>query len=154
MCGGDKPYLGIELLEVEHARCQKQAIQLFKAIRKMGGPEFSQAYLERLESELGEVFESFQKHNEGKNIFAAARTPATLFMVMVVFYVVAGILAFIGIESLAGIANLGMGIAILLLGIWAYVRYSGEYRDIGMKIDQLAETIWEQVDIHLTTTLL
>lgn len=38
-----------------------------------------------------------------------------------------------------------MGLALLALCAWAYVKYSGEYREVGILIDEVAETLWEQV---------
>lgn len=111
----------------------------------MGGEEFCQRYQSQLESELDEAFTNFSKHNEGKNIFYAARTPATLFAVMFVTYVVSGVTGFIGLSTLAALANLIMGVALLSLCTWAYVKYSGEFREVGTMIDLVAETLWEQV---------
>uniref|UniRef100_A0A665WK15 Atlastin GTPase 2 n=1 Tax=Echeneis naucrates TaxID=173247 RepID=A0A665WK15_ECHNA len=47
--------------------------------------------------------------------------------------------------TLAALANLVMGVALLSLCVWAYVKYSGEFREVGTLIDQVAETLWEQV---------
>ncbi|TMS23507.1 Atlastin-2 [Larimichthys crocea] len=38
-----------------------------------------------------------------------------------------------------------MGVTLTALCIWAYVKYSGEFREVGGIIDQVAETLWEQV---------
>lgn len=111
----------------------------------MGGEEFCQRYQNQLESELDETYTSFSKHNDGKNIFCAARTPATLFAVMFVTYVVSGVTGFIGLSTLAALANLVMGVALMSLCVWAYVKYSGEFREVGSLIDLVAETLWEEV---------
>lgn len=111
----------------------------------MGGDEFCQRYQNQLEAELDEAYTNFSKHNDGKNIFYAARTPATLFAVMFVTYLVSGVTGFIGLSTLAVLANLVMGMALLSLCAWAYVKYSGEFREIGTMIDLVAETLWEQV---------
>lgn len=111
----------------------------------MGGDDFCQRYQSQLESELDEAYTNFSKHNDGKNIFYTARTPATLFAVMFVTYVVSGVTGFIGLSFLASLANLVMGVALLSLCAWAYVKYSGEFREIGTMIDLVAETLWEQV---------
>lgn len=87
------------------------------------------------------------KHNDGKNIFYAARTPATLFAVMFAMYIISALTGFIGLNSIANICNLIMGLALLSFCTWAYVKYSGEFRDLGTLIDQIAEIIWEQVSI-------
>ncbi|XP_014900829.1 atlastin-2-like isoform X1 [Poecilia latipinna] len=144
VCGGDRPYMAPADLERCHEAFCKDSVTFFRSVKKMGGEEFCQRYQDRLELELKEAYTNFSKHNEGKNIFYAARTPATLFVVMFFTYVLSGVTGFIGLSVFAALANLVLGVALLLLCIWAYVKYSGEFREAGMLIDQLAEALWEQ----------
>ena len=137
--------MGPEALEQEHKRAIETCLSQFHATRKMGGTEFSQQYAEKLEEEVMELYANFIKHNESKNIFAAARTPAVMFSVMVICYMLAGILGIIGLESLANLINLVMGSALVALCTWAYVRYSGDYREVGVTIDKMADFIWDMV---------
>uniref|UniRef100_A0A3Q3IAW7 GB1/RHD3-type G domain-containing protein n=1 Tax=Monopterus albus TaxID=43700 RepID=A0A3Q3IAW7_MONAL len=150
VCGGDKPYIAPADLEHFHEEFREHSVRYFRSVKKMGGEEFCQRYQNQLESELDEAYTNFSKHNDGKNIFYAARTPATLFAVMFVTYVVSGVTGFIGLSTLAALANMVMGMALLSLCTWAYVRYSGEFRELGTLIDQVAETLWEQVGAVLT----
>uniref|UniRef100_A0A8C7X2G7 Atlastin GTPase 2 n=1 Tax=Oryzias sinensis TaxID=183150 RepID=A0A8C7X2G7_9TELE len=150
ICGGDKPYIAPADLERCHEEFRQHSIHFFRSVKKMGGEEFCQRYQNQLESELDETYSSFTKHNDGKNLFYAARTPATLFAVMFVTYVVSGVTGFIGLSTFATLANLVMGVALLSLCAWAYVKYSGEFRELGLLIDQVAETLWEQVLKPLT----
>ncbi|KAI4813065.1 hypothetical protein KUCAC02_024417 [Chaenocephalus aceratus] len=90
VCGGDKPYLAPTDLEHFHEDFREHSVRHFRSVKKMGGEEFCQRYQNQLEGELDETFSNFTKHNDGKNIFYTARTPATLFAVMFVTYVVAG----------------------------------------------------------------
>ncbi|KAM8737952.1 atlastin-2 isoform 2-T2 [Acanthopagrus schlegelii] len=145
VCGGDKPYIAPADLERCHGEFREHSVRFFRSVKKMGGDEFCQRYQNQLEAELDEAYTNFSKHNDGKNIFYAARTPATLFAVMFVTYVVSGVTGFIGLSTLAVLANLVMGMALLSLCAWAYVKYSGEFREIGTMIDLVAETLWEQV---------
>ena len=71
---------------------------------------------------MEDLFANFRAHNEGKNIFKTARTPATLFTVAAIFYVLSGIFGLLGMYSFANMFNLMMGVALLTLGLWAYVR--------------------------------
>ncbi|XP_062286032.1 atlastin-2-like isoform X2 [Scomber scombrus] len=144
MCGGDKPYIAPADLERCHDEFREHSVRYFRSVKKMGGDEFCQRYQTQLESELDETYTNFSKHNDGKNIFYAARTPATLFAVMFVTYVVSGVTGFIGLSTLAVLANMVMGVALLSLCAWAYVKYSGEFREVGALIDLVAETLWEQ----------
>lgn len=112
----------------------------------MGGEEFSRRYLQQLEGEVDEVFVQYIKHNDSKNIFHAARTPATLFVVIFVMYVAAGITGFVGVDIIASLCNMILGLALITLCTWAYIRYSGEYRELGAVIDQVAGALWDQVN--------
>ncbi|KAK7103242.1 atlastin-2-like isoform X3 [Littorina saxatilis] len=145
VCGGEKPYLHPDRLEQDHARCLERCMDLFHNTRKMGGPEFSRAYEEQLQEEVETLYDNYKKHNEGKNLFSAARTPAVLFSVMVIFYVLSAALGIIGLESLANLANLGMFVFLILMVTWFYIRYSGEHRQLAMHIDQLAEVLWDNM---------
>ncbi|XP_038173721.1 atlastin-2 isoform X3 [Arvicola amphibius] len=144
VCGGDKPYIAPSDLERKHLDLKEVALKQFRSVKKMGGDEFCRRYQDQLEAEIEETYANFIKHNDGKNIFYAARTPATLFAVMFAMYIISGLTGFIGLSSLAVICNLVMGLALTSLCTWAYVKYSGEFREIGTMIDQIAETLWEQ----------
>ncbi|XP_068444788.1 atlastin-2-like isoform X2 [Clinocottus analis] len=145
VCGGDKPYINPAELERRHAEQRQASVRHFRSVKKMGGEDFCRRYQEQLEAELDAVYANFCKHNDGKNIFFAARTPATLFVVMFVMYVASMVTGFVGINSVAALCNLVMGVALTALCIWAYVKYSGEFREVGGVIDRVAETLWEQI---------
>ncbi|XP_071370179.1 atlastin-2-like isoform X1 [Centroberyx affinis] len=145
ICGGDKPYIAPADLERCHEEFRDCSVRHFRSVKKMGGEEFCQRYQNQLEAQLNEAYANFSKHNDGKNIFYAARTPATLFAVMFVTYVVSGVTGFLGLSAFAALANAVMGLALLSLCAWAYVKYSGEFREVGTLIDLVAETLWEQV---------
>ncbi|XP_056135538.1 atlastin-2-like isoform X2 [Lampris incognitus] len=144
LCGGDKPYVSPSELECRHVELRQASVRHFRTIKKMGGEEFCQRYQEQLEAELDDMYANFTKHNHGKNIFFAARTPAILFAVMFVMYVVSLVTGFVGISSVATLCNFVMGVALASLCTWAYVKYSGEFRELGGVIDRVAETLWEQ----------
>ncbi|XP_062845799.1 atlastin-2-like [Trichomycterus rosablanca] len=152
VCEGDKPYIAPADLERSHEELKQGSIRQFRSVKKMGGEEFCRRYQEQLEAELDEAYSNFVKHNDGKNIFFAARTPATLFALMFVMYVVSMVTGFVGVNSVAMLCNLILGVALLSLCTWAYVKYSGEFREVGSVIDQVAETLWEQVFSKLFET--
>jgi atlastin len=136
-----------QLLEIEHNRVLEATMALFHSTKKMGGAEFSQPFADRLHDELMGLYGNFQKHNESKNILAAARTPAVLFIVMVVCYVLAGFFSLVYATNLAQLCNLVMGLALIALALWAYVRYSGSYREVGVIVDGFADFVWVQVSV-------
>ncbi|XP_045460885.1 atlastin isoform X1 [Harmonia axyridis] len=143
VCGGTKPYLNSSVMETEHKRIKDKAVLQFQSKRKMGGEEFSEKYKEQLEKDLEESFNQFKAHNESKNIFKAARTPAVFFALAVFCYIGSGAFGLFGAYTIANIFNTGMAIAFITLGFWAYIRYSGEFRDYGLQIDEMANLIWD-----------
>lgn len=145
VCGGAKPYLQTQLLESEHARVRDKALHAFHSKRKMGGDEFSQSYCDQLTRDLEEQFQQFKAHNESKNIFKAARTPSVFFAIAIFFYVLSGVFGLVGLYPLANICNFAMGIALLTLVMWAYIRYSGEMREFGVTIDDTATALWDNM---------
>uniref|UniRef100_A0A8C3G8C6 Atlastin-1 n=1 Tax=Cyclopterus lumpus TaxID=8103 RepID=A0A8C3G8C6_CYCLU len=144
VCGGDRPFLAPSELQARHGAIREEALQVFRGVKKMGGEEFSRRYLQQLEGEVDEVFVQYIKHNDSKNIFHAARTPATLFVVIFVMYVAAGITGFVGVDVIASLCNMILGLTLITLCTWAYIRYSGEYRELGAVIDQVAGALWDQ----------
>ncbi|XP_059048481.1 atlastin isoform X2 [Achroia grisella] len=145
VCGGAKPYLQGQLLEAEHTRVRDKALHAFHAKRKMGGDEFSQAYCDQLKQDLEDTFQQFRAHNESKNIFKAARTPSVFFAIALFFYVCSGVFGLVGLYPIANLCNLVMGLALLTLVLWAYIRYSGEMREVGVTIDDTANMLWDNV---------
>ncbi|KAM9787833.1 atlastin-1 isoform 1-T1 [Syngnathus typhle] len=144
VCGGDRPFLAPSELQARHAVHREEALALFRGVKKMGGEEFSRRYLQQLTGEVDQVFVQYIKHNDSKNIFHAARTPATLFVVIFVMYVAAGVTGFVGVDVIASLCNMILGLALITLCTWAYIRYSGEYRELGAVIDQVAGALWDQ----------
>ncbi|CAH0400662.1 unnamed protein product [Chilo suppressalis] len=134
-----------QLLEAEHGRARDKALHAFHAKRKMGGEEFSQGYCDQLSQDLEEQFLQFAAHNESKNIFKAARTPSVFFALALALYVLSGVLGLLALYPLANLANLCMGLALLTLVLWAYIRYSGEMRELGVTIDEVANSLWDNV---------
>lgn len=80
-------------------------------------------YLDQLEKDLEEQYNSFKAQNESKNIFKAARTPAVYLTVAIFFYILSGVFGLFGIYTFANFSNLLMGIALMTLMLWAYIRY-------------------------------
>uniref|UniRef100_A0A8C2CWJ6 Atlastin-1 n=1 Tax=Cyprinus carpio TaxID=7962 RepID=A0A8C2CWJ6_CYPCA len=146
--GGDRPFLAPSELQTRHLGMREEALTLFRSVKKMGGEEFSRRYLLQLEAEIDELFVQYIKHNDSKNIFHAARTPATLFVVIFVMYVAAGITGFVGVDIIASICNMVLGFALITLCTWAYIRYSGEYRELGAVIDQALYKLYSVAANH------
>lgn len=145
ICGGDHPYVSIQILEDHHNRCCDTAFSSFDSIRKMGGPEFSLTYRSTLKEKIDELYKSYQSNNKSKDVMAAMKTPAIIFSVFIVFYFASGLLGMCGVYSLAYISNLFMLVALGLLSIWIYSRYTGLYRDISQIVDDLAAALWDYV---------
>ncbi|KAJ0173424.1 hypothetical protein K1T71_010573 [Dendrolimus kikuchii] len=145
VCGGARPYLQTQLLEAEHARVRDKALHAFHDKCKMGGDEFSLSYGNKLVQDLEEQFMQFKAHNESKNIFKAARTPSVFFAIALFFYVMSGVFGLVGLYPVANMCNLAMGLALLTLVLWAYIRYSGEMRELGVAVDDTANFLWDNL---------
>lgn len=145
VCGGTKPFLATAHLDSEHKRCVEKALHLFSIKRKMGGDDFSERYKDKLSKDMEESFIQFKAHNESKNLFKAARTPAVFITIAILTYLLSAIFGVVGIYSVANFCNLTMGVALLTLALWAYIRWSGEFTEIGTQIDTLAYVMWDNI---------
>lgn len=145
VCGGDMPYLSPHELENKSDTFKFKAKTLFTATRKMGSDDYCKEYEKRLEEEIDELFENFVKLNDSKNVFNAVRTPAVFTVLIIVAYMLSGFFNLVGLTSIASIFNITMGLALLAIIVWSYVRFSGEIREIGVQLDNLAELIWDEI---------
>lgn len=173
VCGGDLPYVSPDSLEEKHQFNLREALYTFSSTKKMGGQEFCDRYQAQLEKELEEMWQSFCKHNEvqrlpvpavlrglekshlsvvsclqSKNLFSAFRTPAVLFVLVCFLYVLSGVLLFVGLSTLALVCDCTMGVVMMSMLTWAFIRYSGRYRSVGGAIDQAAGVVLEQVSVR------
>ncbi|XP_076148549.1 atlastin-3-like [Alosa pseudoharengus] len=149
VCGGDLPYVAPDSLEEKHKFCLSDALHNFTSTKKMGGQEFCDRYKGQLQAELEELWTSFSKHNESKNVFSAFRTPAVLFVLVCLLYVLSGILLFIGLASVSFACDCALGVSMLAMLTWAFIRYSGQYHGVGTAIDQAAGVLLEQATVVL-----
>eukprot|EP00069_Balaena_mysticetus_P017798 bmy_10848T0 len=147
--GGDKPYLSPDILEEKHCEFKELALDHFKKTKKMGGKDFSLRYQQELEEEIKELYENFCKHNGSKNVFSTFRTPAVLFTGIVALYIASGLTGFIGLEVVAQLFNCMVGLLLIALLTWGYIRYSGQYRELGGAIDSGAAYVLEQATSHV-----
>uniref|UniRef100_A0A8C8YLA3 Atlastin GTPase 3 n=1 Tax=Prolemur simus TaxID=1328070 RepID=A0A8C8YLA3_PROSS len=149
VCGGEKPYLSPDILEEKHCEFKQLALDHFKKIKKMGGKDFSFRYQQELEEEIKELYENFCKHNGSKNVFSTFRTPAVLFTGIVALYIASGLTGFVGLEVVAQLFNCMVGLLLIALLTWGYIRYSGQYRELGGAIDFGAAYVLEQASSHI-----
>ncbi|KAL7677747.1 hypothetical protein ACOME3_003984 [Neoechinorhynchus agilis] len=141
-CGGDRPYMHQQHLAECHEKARKQSIDKFNSAKKMGGEAFSSKYLEALEAEIEETHQTFVKHNESKNIFALSRTPTTFIVILIASYVLSNILNALWLSSLCLLCTSVFWIAFVALIVWFYSRYTGDFKQLGDYVDQLADLIW------------
>lgn len=149
ICGGEKPYLSPDILEEKHQEFKQLALDHFKKTKKMGGKDFSFRYQQELEEEITELYENFCKHNGSKNVFSTFRTPAVLFTGIAVLYIASGLTGFIGLEVVAQLFNCMVGLLLIALLTWGYIRYSGQYLELGGAIDSGAAYVLEQASSHI-----
>lgn len=145
MSGADTPYLSPEKLRETHTNNKRASMEQFAKTPKMGGEEISSRYAAELEKKIDDSYDSFVKRNESKHILNAYRTPGVLGTIMVLSYLISSILDMIGVESLSQTAIFGLYVPLFMLLMWMYIRYSGEWRELGQMIDNITTAIWEQV---------
>lgn len=153
VCGGERPYVSPDKLNEAHTRCLEESLTWFRKLRKMGGPEFSLKYEEQLRADCDEAFELYRAHNQSKNVFVGMRTPAVLFSALLICYFFAGFLDFIGLDPLANLCTWLLWVMLVALSAWSYVRYSGNYLDLGHHIDTMANLMWDKIGCPLYVLL-
>ena len=121
------------------------ALEVFNTRRKMGGEEYCLNYRKKLEQEVDEAFENFKGQNENKNIFKAANTPITLIAIAMICYVFSQIFGLFGgiMYPFANVLNLILMITFIMLGIWSYCKYTGNFSEIGASIDQVTIVVYD-----------
>ncbi|KHJ47553.1 hypothetical protein D918_02413 [Trichuris suis] len=144
VCGGDAPYLAPEELEGQHMEKRSKSIRMFKNVRKMGGEEYSLSFLNTLEAELNACFENYVKLNNGKNMFRSFRTPAVFFLIIVLNYFFQELFVLLRLDLLASLCSSLLGLLLITLALWTYIRYTGDMREFGQTIDSFAEMVWMQ----------
>ncbi|XP_018007370.2 atlastin isoform X2 [Hyalella azteca] len=147
LVGGDRPFLKTVQMEAEHEKEKQRAVASYLEKNKYGrkNQRVVEKYQTQLEEEIDKLFVKFMEQNEAKNVFKAARTPATLFTALMIFYLLSGLFGVFGLYPIASICNMCMGVFLVMLTLWAYVRYSGEFRDVGIYIDEVATFLWENL---------
>jgi len=143
LCGGERPYLNEQVLELEHSRIQEAALTEFDSRKKLGGDEFSVKYRDQLMEEMEEAFSNFKAHNDSKNIFKAANTPITIFIMWSVLYIFSQVSSLLMLYPLSNLANLLMWGLTFLGATWAYAKYSGEFSGVGVQIEELTGKVWD-----------
>jgi atlastin len=132
-------------LQAANTQIKDESVKKFVQARKMGGDTLSERYHKELETEIDELYVNFVKHNESKNIFAFSRTATSLIAVMVISYILSGVLEWFWLGSFSFLLNFLFWTCFALLGSWVYVKYSGEYKEIGEYIDGFADILWRKV---------
>lgn len=145
LCGGEKPYLNDQVLDVEHQRIVEIALSEFDSRKKLGGEEFSCKYRDQLLQEIEESYNNYKAHNDSKNIFKAANTPITIFVMWSVLYIFSQVTSLLMLYPLANLANLLMWGLVVLGFTWAYTKYSGEISGVGVAIEDCTSKVWDMV---------
>ena len=120
VCGEAKPYMSDSALALEHDRIKTAALAQFQSVKKMGGKEFSDKYKKSLKEDIDRLFETFRARNESKTLFRSTKMPGTLLKVAGTCYVLSGAFGLVGIDSMANLFNLGVGLTLLGPTAYAY----------------------------------
>lgn len=140
ICGKDQPYLSSGKLQDHHNREKMSAIELFSRTPKMGGEQFSKAYLDKLEKEIERAFFRFAERNDQK---AMRRTFLVLTAISAATLVATGGFLFAGVLE-GAVAFGGVTSATHVI---AHVRNnissSGRWRRLRTAIDGAANGVWD-----------
>ncbi|XP_072929623.1 atlastin-like isoform X2 [Epargyreus clarus] len=143
--GGTRPYLQPRLLQREHERARDKAMHAFHSKRKMGGDDLANTYGDKLLKELEETYEQLRAHNESKNFFKLAGTPAVLLAAALLGYLLGALGAALPLQTLAAAGQALSIAAVAMLLVWVYSRVTGNLRDVAIQLDEFAETTRDYV---------
>lgn len=137
ICGGDRPYINHDALNKLHFENRHRALQKFTETKKMGSDELEHSFREKLIKEIDDLYASFERFNDGKQISNAVKTPGTLLFIVVICYINSTLLRTLGLEAFAVSVNFFMVMTLVALALWAYSRFTGEAQHVGVFIDNL-----------------
>merc|ERR1719228_2755364 len=119
-------------LVVSLASAKKLYMTDLDSRKKLGGEEFSQKYRDQLLTEIDESHTYYKAHN----------TPITLFVMWSVLYIFGQLSSLLMLYPLANLANLLMWGLTFLGATWAHAKYSGEFSQVGVQIEELTGKVW------------
>ncbi|XP_075982606.1 atlastin-like [Anticarsia gemmatalis] len=141
ICGGSRPYLQPARLQAEHWKTLNKALHSFDSKKKMGGEEMSDTFRKELVKELEDLYSQLAAHNEGKNVYRILGTPIVFLTLMILGYLLGVVAAAFGVQTLVAAGQaITLGAAVML-GVWGYTRMTGNMREIGMQLDDIATTL-------------
>ena len=123
VCGGNTPFMNPNSLEKKHNQVYAETLEVFTKVRKMGGKEFSESYLEKLYEEIAQAWEHFQAQNKSKNMFSLLGGPAVLLLWCTVCYIIQRILDIIGLSPLANLFYMFGTISLAVTIAYMFARY-------------------------------
>lgn len=128
---------------MEHNKIVEMALNEFDSMKKLGGEKCSLKYRDQLLTEIEESYHNYKAHNDSKNIFKAANTPITLFVMWSFLYILSQVTSLLMLYPIANLANLLMWGLVIIGGTWAYAKYSGEISSIGVSIENFTSNLWD-----------
>lgn len=123
ICGGNTPFLNPNSLEQKHNQTFTESLEVFNKVRKMGGKEFSETYLEKLHEEIVQAWEHFQAQNKSKNMFSLLGGPAVLLMWCTVCYIMARIMDILALTPLANLFYMFGTLSLVVTIAYMFARY-------------------------------
>ncbi|XP_069750164.1 atlastin-3-like isoform X2 [Narcine bancroftii] len=154
LCGGDKAYIMPSKLRERHLVYWETAVEKFRSRKKMGGPVLSLRYQQELEADLDEMLESYLKFNHSKNFFSLVHTPLAMLLVIILMNVLSGFLNLLGLGILSTFFNFFIGMAMLTLMTWSYIKYTGQGPMLGEVIDVISDAILSGISNLIITRYL
>ncbi|CAF1490627.1 unnamed protein product, partial [Didymodactylos carnosus] len=124
---------------------RRQSLVEFRRAVKLGDDQVSQSYQEVLDGEMSELFSNYKKHNDSKNLCDFGRTPITFISCMVICSLIAVVLDAVWLGGLKFIFMFPFWMCFVLLLVWLYTKYRGQYSEIGEYIDYFSDVVWNNV---------
>ncbi|PZC76803.1 hypothetical protein B5X24_HaOG204120 [Helicoverpa armigera] len=141
ICGGTKPYLPKDSLDIEHQKCLNKALHAFDSKKKMGGDDMAAKFKEQLVKDIEDLYTQLSAHNEGKNLYRMFSTPAVFAALFLLGYLLTVLGNTFGVQTLVAV---GQGVTVAAAGMlaaWGYTRMTGNLREVGMQLDDIANKI-------------
>ncbi|KAF9807108.1 hypothetical protein SFRURICE_018531 [Spodoptera frugiperda] len=133
ICGGTKPYLPPQVLEQEHHKCLNKALHSFDSKKKMGGEEMA--------TKFKQLLVKLKAHNESKNMYRMFSTPAVFAALFLCGYLLSVLGNTFGVQTLVAVGQAVTIGAAVMLGAWIYTRMTGNLREVGIQLDDIANKI-------------
>lgn len=91
--------------------------------------------------DLEDLFDQLKAHNESKNMYRMFSTPAVFAALFLCGYLLSVLGNTFGVQTLVAVGQAVTIGAAVMLGAWIYTRMTGNLREVGIQLDDIANKI-------------